>query len=73
MKKLIQVSLIVIVIFVALSMVIGGMLMLVNAPYSNQAQNAGFTTTTSMQNAQVLTCLGSQRNICIRPDVGWNS
>ena len=71
MKKLIQVSLIVIVIFVALSMVIGGMVMLANAPYSHQTQNAGFTT--SMQSAQDLTCLGSHRNICIRPDVGWNS
>ena len=73
MKKLIQVSLIVVVVFVMVQALIGGTMALTGQTRSNEVQSASFTTITPVQNVQLLTCLDGRGLSCMKPNVGWNS
>jgi len=73
MKKLIQVSLIVVLVFVLFQAVAGGSAAPGAEPCSNPGQVSCFAATTSLQSIQVFSCLGSKGEKCITPNVGWNS
>ena len=72
MKKLIQVSLVVILLFTLLQAVVAGTFVSVDkmASYQNRQYAAAAT---SGQSIQVLICSSSTRAWCAIPNVGWNS
>jgi len=73
MKKLIQASLIIIVVFVMVQAVMGGTLSLIGQTRSNEIQSTHFTTLVPVQYVQLLICSDSSGISCMRPNVGWNS
>ena len=74
MKKLIQISLIAILVLTLFQVVVGG-----SATASDQANlgiatNISSVTNTVAEEAQMATCLVHVKGIpCVRPNVGWNS
>jgi heme A synthase len=73
MKKLIQVSLIVVLVFVMVQAVIGGTMALTGQTRSNEVQSTYFTTIKPVQNVRLLICPDGRGVSCMRPNVGWNS
>jgi hypothetical protein len=73
MKKLIQVSLIVVVVFMMVQAVMGGTMALTGQTRSNEVQSTHFTTVTPAQNVQLLICPDGRGVSCMKPNVGWNS
>lgn len=73
MKKLIQVLLIVVVVFVMVQAVIGGTMALTGQTRSNEIQSTYFTTTAPAQTVQLLICSDGRGVSCVKPNVGWNS
>jgi len=73
MKKLIQVSLIVVVLLVMVQAVMGGTMALTSQTHSIEVQRTSFTALPSVQNVQLLLCLDGRGVSCMRPNVGWNS
>ena len=73
MKKLIQISLVVILLFVLFQTAAGGA-MVSGKIDSNVAQNFASTASGTTQNVQMAACLVYIKGvICVKPNVGWNS
>jgi hypothetical protein len=73
MKKFIQISLVVVLIFMFLQVTTYGSMTVAGQLGSTVDQNISITANTSVQDVQGATCLGAKRVICIKPEVGWNS
>jgi hypothetical protein len=73
MKKLIQVSLIVVIVFLMAQAVVGGPMALASQTHSIEVQRSSFTTVTPVQNVQLLICPAGRGVSCMKPNVGWNS
>jgi hypothetical protein len=73
MKKWIQVSLIVVVVFGMVQAVIGGSPALTGQPRSADVPSTYFTTTVPLQTFQLGICPDYRGVSCMRPNVGWNS
>lgn len=72
MKKLIQVSLVVVLIFALLQAVVG--VTFVSADKLVSYENLQYATAaTSGQSVQVLICSSGSLTRCVVPNVGWNS
>jgi heme A synthase len=72
MKKLIQVSLIVVVVFMLLQAAIGGAF--VSTDKMASFENTHYVAATvSGQNIQGFSCLNGRVINCVLPQVGWNS
>ncbi len=73
MKKLIQISLIVVLVFAMFQAVIASPTVSVGGVGSHQIQTISSTANASAQASQMATCLGIKGLLCIVPNVGWNS
>ena len=74
MKKLIQITLVVVLVFVLFQAVTSGSTISSDTIGSNIASHVSPTVTISADNAQVAACLVSIKGVpCVRPHVGWNS
>lgn len=72
MKKLIQVSLMVVLVFILLQAMIGNTFVPADKMVSHE--NLQYTTATmSGQSVQVLICSSGRLVNCVLPNVGWNS
>lgn len=74
MKKFIQISLIVVLVFVLFQAVAGGSVDSSGTVGSNTSSHVSHPVNVSAEGAQVAACLVRIKGvICVRPDVGWNS
>ncbi len=73
MKKFIQISLVVILLFVLFQATTGGSVVLADQNSSNVVRNISIMANTHVQGVQMVACLGIKGMICIKPYVGWNT
>ena len=74
MKKLIQISLIVILVCVVFQGMAGGSMVSASNVESSAASNASFSADTSVEEVQMAACLATlKRVVCVMPNVGWNT
>ena len=72
MKKLIQVALIVVVVFMMLQAAVGGAFISMDK-MASVGNSQYVMAPASGQSLQVLICLSSRLVGCVTPNVGWNS
>ncbi len=72
MKKLIQISIVVVLVLMLFQALSGGPTVTAGKICSSEGSTC-FTANTSVQSVQVVTCLGLKGVICVKPDVGWNT
>ncbi|HJR79101.1 MAG TPA: hypothetical protein VJ821_03445 [Anaerolineales bacterium] len=74
MKKLIQISLIVILVCAVFQVMAGGSMVSASNVESSAPSIASFSADTSVQDVQMATCLAIlKRVVCVMPNVGWNT
>ena len=73
MKKLVQISLAVIVVFVLLLATVGAPYASVDKMSSDTAQSISSMTNATVHDAQVASCSSIKSVSCAVPNVGWNS
>lgn len=71
MKKLIQVSIIVVLVFTLFQVVSGTSMVFAGTMCSTAGQSTCLPAMTSASNVQVAVCLSGR--VCVTPNVGWNS
>jgi len=74
MKKLIQISLVVVLVFVLFQAVTAGPMVSASKIGSSAASSISSTANTSVEDVQMAACLIRITGvICVTPNVGWNS
>lgn len=74
MKKLIQISLVVVLVFVLFQAVAAGSALSSGAVGSSTASHISPAANTSVEGMQMAACIVRVKGvICVRPNVGWNS
>lgn len=71
MKKLIQISLVVVLVFVLLQAMAGGSMVSSSQVGSSAASGTFFTADTSVENVHAAACVSKKGVVCIK--VGWNT
>ena len=74
MKKLIQISLVVVLVFVLFQAVAGGSVVSSGTVGSSTANHVSPAANASMEGLQMAACLVRIKGVvCVQPHVGWNS
>jgi hypothetical protein len=74
MKKLIQISLIIVLVLVLFQATVGGLGGSPSKAGSGAAGSVSFTASTSIDDVYATACLVYIKGVvCVRPNVGWNS
>ena len=74
MKKLIQISLIVVLVFVLFQAAAGGSVVSSGKIGSSDVSHISSTVNTSLEGAQMAACVVRIKGVvCVTPNVGWNS